>query len=705
MAVYSLDAKGDESTIDRKPWVERHNPAISAIDPESPFTVGNGHFAFTADVTGLQTFTGLYYDSGIPLETKARWAWHSRSNDRHYTLEDTNVEYAAYGRKVNFPTNMDSAAGQWLRSNPHDLPLARIGLVLNGEEISSSLVTDIDQTLDMWRGRLESRYSLDGQTVSVSTVAHGERDVIAAKIESSLVDSGRLGVILNFPRGYDLNIKNTPRIDWHNDGEHITQLIEKHENTVVFLRQVDDEKHFVRINWQGHADLIKSGDHSYQLRPRMAGIEGKAAGNGSLEFSVEFSQTQGDAVVDLSFDQTSKSAAASWEQYWNTGAAVDFAGSSDTRANELERRIVLSQYLLGVQARSDIPAQETGLTSSSWYGKHHTEMAWWHTAHWILWGRNENAERVLAWYLETMGSAAKVAGSRGLKGVRWSKMVGPDGRESPGGNPLIIWNQPQVIHLAEMLYQSNPTEETLFRYAGLVEETAQGLSSMLSWDQAGDRFSLEPPIWIAQEIYDPLVTRNPGFELSYWRYGLRTAQLWRKRLDKNENTEWNKQVTQLAELPRSEGKYVAIESVPDTFTNFQSRQDHPTMLAPYGLLNDETVDPDVMGRTLQAVLDTWDWDEKIWGWDYPMIAMTAVRLGEPEIALDILLRDAPHNRYLSNGHCPQEGAGLPVYLPANGAFLAATAMLVPYWETGGRNGEWRIRVDGLKPLNDYSGVP
>lgn len=129
------------------------------------------------------------------------------------------------------------------------------------------------------------------------------------------------------------------------------------------------------------------------------------------------------------------------------------------------------------------------------------------------------------------------------------------------------------------------------------------------------------------------------------------------------------------------------------------------MLAPYGLLNDETVDPDVMGRTLQAVLDTWDWDEKIWGWDYPMIAMTAVRLGEPEIALDILLRDAPHNRYLSNGHCPQEGAGLPVYLPANGAFLAATAMLVPYWETGGRNGEWRIRVDGLKPLNDYSGVP
>jgi len=375
---------------------------------------------------------------------------------------------------------------------------------------------------------------------------------------------------------------------------------------------------------------------------------------------------------------------------------MDFAGSRDPRADELERRIVLSQYLMGVQSRADIPPQETGLTSSSWYGKHHTEMAWWHTAHWVLWGRSENAERVLAWYLKTMGSARKVAQMRGLKGVRWSKMVGPEGRESPGGNPLIIWNQPQVIHLAELLYLANPAEEILQRYSGLIEESAQALSSMLLWDQNKGRWSLEPPIWIAQEIYDPTITQNPGFELSYWRYGLATAQLWRKRLGKKENSDWNEQITKLAALPQNGGKYVAIESVPDTFENIESRQDHPTMLAPMGLLNDETVDPVVMKRTLHAVLETWNWKEKIWGWDYPMIAMTAVRLGEPETALDILLKNAPHNRYLPNGHCPQEGAGLPVYLPANGAFLAAVSMLASYWETGGENGEWTVQVEGMK---------
>jgi len=44
---------GDE--IDRRAVVERHNPVVRRIDPFSALSVGNGEFAFTADVTGLQT--------------------------------------------------------------------------------------------------------------------------------------------------------------------------------------------------------------------------------------------------------------------------------------------------------------------------------------------------------------------------------------------------------------------------------------------------------------------------------------------------------------------------------------------------------------------------------------------------------------------------------------------------------------------------
>lgn len=41
--------------IDRKALVTRHNPVLRAIDVNAPATVGNGGFAFNADITGLQT--------------------------------------------------------------------------------------------------------------------------------------------------------------------------------------------------------------------------------------------------------------------------------------------------------------------------------------------------------------------------------------------------------------------------------------------------------------------------------------------------------------------------------------------------------------------------------------------------------------------------------------------------------------------------
>ena len=45
--------------IDRKKLIAQYNPNLADIDPSSPLTVGNGEFAFTADVTGLQS---LYED-------------------------------------------------------------------------------------------------------------------------------------------------------------------------------------------------------------------------------------------------------------------------------------------------------------------------------------------------------------------------------------------------------------------------------------------------------------------------------------------------------------------------------------------------------------------------------------------------------------------------------------------------------------------
>ncbi len=46
--------------INRKAVVEQYSPVNRTWDAYSPFTVGNGEFAFTADITGLQTFDSFH---------------------------------------------------------------------------------------------------------------------------------------------------------------------------------------------------------------------------------------------------------------------------------------------------------------------------------------------------------------------------------------------------------------------------------------------------------------------------------------------------------------------------------------------------------------------------------------------------------------------------------------------------------------------
>ena len=41
-----------------------------------------------------------------------------------------------------------------------------------------------------------------------------------------------------------------------------------------------------------------------------------------------------------------------------------------------------------------------------------------------------------------------------------------------------------------------------------------------------------------------------------------------------------------------------------------------------------------------------DWDlRQTWGWDFPMMAMTAARLGQRDEAVDLLLRDGANFRF------------------------------------------------------------
>jgi hypothetical protein len=703
-----------QAPIDRHALVTRHNPTLHRLDVDCPLTVGNGNFAFGCDITGLQTLAEHYQRWGVPTETLSRWCWVTDPNPNHYTLADASKNFTLPdGRVLPFPTKQNSPAGDWLRKNPRIQPLGQLALEWDKPDGSALAPADIqepEQTLDLWTGIVTSRFQLGGVPVQVTTACHPERDLVAVRIESALVGQGKLRARLAFPRGHNLMVKNTPDLDWSQPESHRSVLTPADDAPYRIARTVGDTHYTVLVG----AVVTETAPHHFR-------IFGRVPNSPVLEFTVGFTDLTGrHPLPDTPAAPTFAASAAHWPKFWQEGAAVDFSGSSNPLAPKLEERIVLSQYLMAVQMAGDVPPQESGLTCATWYGKHHTEMIWWHAAHFALWGHDDLLAKNLAWYQSQLPAARALAQSRGLKGARWAKMTGPEMRESPGGNPLLVWNQPHPVYLCELLYRNAPTPATLARYRDLVLETADGLASMLSFDEARGQYVLGPPLWIVQEIYDQATSQNPSFELAYWRWALGVAQQWRERLGLPRDPQWDHRIAHLAPLPQKDGKYVALGSNPDTWDNLASRHDHPEMLMPLGFLPaGPGVDRATMGRTLDAVLRSWDWETKIWGWDYPMIAMTAARLGRPETAVEVLMREGPNNRYLPNGHCPQRsdekmpanpppGARkreIAVYLPANGAFLSAVALMAGGWDGCAdphpgfpKDGTWAIRAEGLHPL-------
>jgi len=267
-------------------------------------------------------------------------------------------------------------------------------------------------------------------------------------------------------------------------------------------------------------------------------------------------------------------------------------------------------------------------------------------------------------------------------------MTAPDGRDSPSPiGPLIIWQQPHPIVMAELCYRARPTAETLDRYRGVVLESARFMASFAHLDAARGLYHLGPPVIPVQENHPPRETWDPAFELEYWFDTLGIAQRWRQRLKLAPDPAWEDVRRRLAPLPVVGGVYLAHANCPQTFT--ERNRDHPSMLGALGWLPGNRVDRAVMCRTLDKVLAEWRWPD-VWGWDFGMAAMTAASLGDPQRAVDILLMDTPKNTWRASGHNWQR-ANLPAYLPGNGALLLAAAHMA---RLGAFPKAWDARWEG-----------
>lgn len=689
-----------QSRIDRKSLVERHNVINKHFDSLSSLSLGNGRFAFTVDVTGLQSFPDAYA-KGVPLGTESEWGWHSFINTNHYTFHETLKNYFLHGRNIPYSVEIktperNKEAVNWFRQNPHRLQLGNIGFDIIKKDGSVATIDDIKnihQTLDLWTGEIHSKFTVENIPVEVTTYCHQQQDAIAVKVISPLVKEKRLFIRLRFPY---------PTGDWAdmgnnftNDDKHTSSIISQKNNSALFKHSLDSTTYYVDAKWNKIASVKEKSPHYFIIVP---------GATDNFEITFQFNQNKKQTAIP-SFSETAINNKNQWKKFWESGGAVDFSQCTDSRAFELERRVVLSEYLTKIQCAGDYPPQETGLTYNSWYGKFHLEMHWWHGIHFSLWGRNDLLERSLGWYKKVEPQARQIAERQGYKGVRWQKMTDNEGEESPSSvGAFLIWQQPHFIYYAELCYREHKDLKTLEKYKDLVFATADFMASYAYYDSTKQKYILGKGVIPAQERFKTTETYNPTFELCYWHWALSVAQEWRKRLHLPANKKWDDVLKNLSTLPVQGDKYLFTESATDSYTNPEYRTDHPSVFGAFGMLPQTgMVDTTIMDNTFNWIWKNWTWS-KTWGWDFPMTAMTATRLGLPEKAIDALLMPIQTNTYLNNGHNYQTER-LTIYLPGNGGLLAAIAMMCAGYDECKtinpgfpKNGKWKVKWEGLKKM-------
>ena len=665
--------------INRQEVLERHNPHYKSLNKNAPLSVGNGVFCFTADFTGLQTFYDEYAESNdsFPLCTMSQWGWHSYP----LSLNDASLlrltPYDTYGRTVYYASDDTGQEELFkkIRVNAHKFHLGKIGFELSNTNLSFCECEPVSQLLSIWEGVLFSEFKIESDIVKTETFVHPNNDTLYIRVSSPLLKDGKLRINLQFPYG---SHKKTAA-DFTSLDKHITRLCETKNSYACIERNLDNTIYKVLINGNGFSVNANEQLHTVRIVPHEQTIEL------SIKFEpinipvlkeagIEYSKiTNGEEKTQSdSFDSAKLQCKTFWEHYWISGGFIDFSDSADPRAYELERRIILSQYLIAIQIRGSLPPAETGLSCNSWYGKFHLEMHFWHHAQFALWGRTEELKKSLEYYKKILPQAKEIAASQGFLGARFPKMCDPTGKNTPSSVAVfLIWQQVHPIMFAELIWCAEKKESFLHEYREVIIETSEFMKSFVKFN--GSCYVLGPPYMPAQERHDPKGVLNAAFELEYFRWGLKKADEWLKRL--GEKVRYGEIAEKLALPAVKDGLYLAHENCSNTFSELPFYTDHPSMLMMYGVIDSDAVDKKIMSATLDKVLEVWQKDT-FYGWDFSMMAMTACRLGRYKDAVDLLLMESPKNTWLKNGHNKMTGDdALPLYLPGNGGLLLAAAML------------------------------
>lgn len=281
-----------------------------------------------------------------------------------------------HGRNVSYdiPDPNLPEISQWIISNPNRVNLGRIGLKYKKQTLAAGQISEPRQELDVWSGIITSTFTVDGKDVKVVTQGDFDSDAAVFEINSDLISSGDLEVELDFPYppihsttykyevfvgSYDFPTNHTT-----------TEKTGKIPGTAHIYHKMQETKYFANLRWPSKYPLELTRDepvgstaktaHRYTLAPTKK--------SSTISFTAHFSPKS--QTPDLP-STIQKRNARDWHTYWNDGGFVDLTASSNPKADELQRRIVLSQYHVRVNSAGEgQPPQESGLMNNGWYGKY-----------------------------------------------------------------------------------------------------------------------------------------------------------------------------------------------------------------------------------------------------------------------------------------------------------------------------------------------
>ncbi|KAH8817542.1 Six-hairpin glycosidase-like protein [Flagelloscypha sp. PMI_526] len=688
------------AAIDRQAIVSRYNPTRNASSLTTPMQIGNGNFAFGADITGLQTFQ--------PYGILSSWGWNNDSIPAGKTQADIDsyqgASWLEHGRPVQYDFGGDPVIEKWLISNPNRVNLGRIGLIFYDssgvrQDIAEVSLNSTTQTTDLWTGILTSRFTWDTSPVAVQTAISQEgTDVVSVQIASPLLKNTRLGLFLDFPWNDGTNKFSAPFVGTWNATDRHTSELSQTKSKAQIIHRLSTFTSYTSVSGDAF-NITRDSDtlHRYTILP---------ATNRGTTFSVSFAFSSQPVKDSFPFQTVASSSRAAWSTFWRNSGFIDLVSrSTDVRANELQRRIILSRYLMRVNEAGDSPPQESGLVNNGWYGKFHMEMYFWHTAQWALWGNWDLLRRSSSIYSRFLPTAlARAQIQQGYSsGARWPKMTDPSGRSAPGQiNNVLLWQQPHPLLFAQYEYRAFPQKQTLEKWFDVVRETANWMSVYAWWNESTSVYDLGPPIHVVSEDTPPNSTQNPAFELAYWRLGLGWAHDWLTNMGEEVPEQWSKVREGLAALPTSNGIYDVYEGINPNWWNMpESINDHPALVGLHGWLPPSPgLDLNMAKVTAEKVWTHWNMSN-CWGWDFPMLAMSAARNGDPEKAVDWLLD--PLFQFDDIG-MPVGGVRVPTpYFPGSGALLYAVAMMAGGWDGADKHTSapgfpttgWVVRTEGI----------